>query len=289
MAVPMSARPLIHANAHTHTQFCDGESTAEEMVLQALSLNFTALGFSSHAPLCTENDWSMTPEAQEAYVHEVRRLQKAYDGKLTIYLGLEADAATPFGEDPLSLSGADRLDYLIGSVHMLEHERKWYAYDESPESFKKMLDEVYGGDAMRLCRTYFEQVIEMAHRLKPLILGHFDLVTKFNQHMRFFNEDDHRYQSMAVEALLEATAGGEITEINTGAMAREWKNHPYPAPFLLKELCDHHRPVMINSDCHFAPRLDYGFPIAVEEARMAGFTSVLALGENSLVEEIPLG
>ena len=38
-------------NLHTHTTYCDGKNTAEEMVQKAIELGFRSLGFSGHAPM----------------------------------------------------------------------------------------------------------------------------------------------------------------------------------------------------------------------------------------------
>ena len=38
-------------NLHTHTTYCDGKNTAEEMVQKAIELGFKSLGFSGHAPM----------------------------------------------------------------------------------------------------------------------------------------------------------------------------------------------------------------------------------------------
>ena len=39
---------MIKANYHTHTTFCDGKDTAEDIVKYAVSLGMTHLGFSGH-------------------------------------------------------------------------------------------------------------------------------------------------------------------------------------------------------------------------------------------------
>lgn len=36
------------ANFHTHSTFCDGKNTPEEIVLAALEKGFVSIGFSSH-------------------------------------------------------------------------------------------------------------------------------------------------------------------------------------------------------------------------------------------------
>ena len=52
---------MIKENFHTHTQFCDGKSTAEEMLLSAIDKGFSALGFSGHSQI-ESSFWSMTKE-----------------------------------------------------------------------------------------------------------------------------------------------------------------------------------------------------------------------------------
>ena len=36
-------------NLHTHTVFCDGRDTPEELITHAISLGFESLGFSKHS------------------------------------------------------------------------------------------------------------------------------------------------------------------------------------------------------------------------------------------------
>ena len=41
---------MIKTSFHTHTTFCDGKNTPEEMVVAAIEKGFVALGFSTHSP-----------------------------------------------------------------------------------------------------------------------------------------------------------------------------------------------------------------------------------------------
>ena len=63
---------MIRSNFHTHTVFCDGKSTAREMVEQAIKLGFTALGFSGHVGghECL-TPYSMSDESHVAYLAEI--------------------------------------------------------------------------------------------------------------------------------------------------------------------------------------------------------------------------
>ena len=64
---------MLRGNFHTHTTFCDGMNTAEEMAAQAAAIGFTHLGFSGH----------MDPDIRMdlgRYDAEIRRLQEALPG-----------------------------------------------------------------------------------------------------------------------------------------------------------------------------------------------------------------
>ena len=39
---------MFKQNLHTHSLYCDGKDTIEEMVQEAISRNFDVLGFSGH-------------------------------------------------------------------------------------------------------------------------------------------------------------------------------------------------------------------------------------------------
>ena len=61
-------------NLHTHTTYCDGKDTPEQVVLKAIEKGFNSIGFSGHAP----NNYSgfsykrTIPE----YIEEIKRRGK---------------------------------------------------------------------------------------------------------------------------------------------------------------------------------------------------------------------
>ena len=68
-------------NFNTHTNFCDGKNTAEEMVIAAINAGINVLGFSGHCihPLNPEfykpvdDIWHMPSDKIQDYVNEVLR------------------------------------------------------------------------------------------------------------------------------------------------------------------------------------------------------------------------
>ena len=71
------------SNFHTHTVFCDGADSPEELVLEALRLGCPEIGFSGHSPL-EEDTGSMTAQKVLDYCAEIRCLQKLYAGRIRI-------------------------------------------------------------------------------------------------------------------------------------------------------------------------------------------------------------
>ena len=72
---------MIKSNFHTHTVYCDGADAPEELVLQAIQLGFTGLGFSGHAHSRVE-DYSMSAENQEKYRRDICALKEKYRDKI---------------------------------------------------------------------------------------------------------------------------------------------------------------------------------------------------------------
>ena len=66
-------------NFHTHTTYCDGKETAEQMVQAAIAKGFTRLGFSGHGfnDFRPEDQevWCMRPEDVPKYQTEVKSIR----------------------------------------------------------------------------------------------------------------------------------------------------------------------------------------------------------------------
>ena len=61
-------------NLHTHTTYCDGNNTPEEMVQKALELGFDTLGFSIHAYMWYSEIMSKRGDQSPKYIEEIKRL-----------------------------------------------------------------------------------------------------------------------------------------------------------------------------------------------------------------------
>lgn len=261
-------------NLHTHTTFCDGKNTPEEMVQGAISLGLNSLGFSGHAPMSGPNgDWTM--KDVPGYRAEVFRLREKYDGEVEIFLGLEQDFYSP----PQS----DSWDYVIGSVHQVQKGGAWLSVDASSEEFVRAAREHYGGDFYAFAEDYYRLVGDVAERTGCQIVGHFDLITKFNEGDGIFDTGHPRYVSAALEALDRLAERDVIFEINTGAMSRGYRSAPYPAPALLRAMRERNLPICITSDAHSADTLLHAFAQAEELAWACGYREKMVLTRRGFV------
>ncbi len=267
---------MTRSNLHTHTTYVDGANSPEEMVLAAIERGFVSLGFSEHAYTAFDSTCCLTPESTLQYFEEVRTLANKYANRLSIFLGLEIDWL-----EPLSYPA---LDYVIGSVHTLSQNGTYFIVDNTPEMLADCKEQAFHGDGVAMAKAYFRSVSEMAAGLRPSIIGHFDLVTKFNETGVYFDESCPAYQKAALEALDAVIDTGAIVEVNTGAMSRGWRTTPYPAPFLLRRLLERKAPIILSTDTHAATTIDYAFAETTAMLKNIGFAAQMELTKQGFVE-----
>lgn len=270
---------MILANFHSHTTFCDGKNTPEEMVETALSLGMFALGFSGHAYIAYDGTTGMDPETTAAYRAEILRLKEKYKDQIAIYLGIELDGYSPAPDYPY--------DYRIGSVHGIMVDGEYKAVDYREDFTNETVQTCFGGDYYAYAEAYYQAETALAPKYNPDIIGHFDLVTKFNQDNKYFDESHPRYQKAAMDSLGQLIKLGKPFEINTGAISRGYRTTPYPAPFLLKAIHDMGGSIILSSDCHSKAGLLCNFEEATDMAKRCGFTTAMVLTPNGF-REMPL-
>ena len=233
---------MIYSNYHTHTRFCDGENSPEELIVRALELGLKELGFSIHSDLYNDLD---------GYFSEISRLKEKYADKISIKNGVEYDYY--FDID------TSRFDYVIGGVHYLEKNGKLRPIDYNEDLFLSLVNECYGGDFYALCEDYFKTLEKLYEKTHCDIVAHFDLVTKYNENDRLFDTKNPRYIKAAEHALLTLIEKPVIFEINTGAMAKGYRSTPYPAKNLLDILKGNGAKTILSSDCHDKRYLTHAF------------------------------
>lgn len=262
------------ANFHTHTVFCDGNNTAEEVVKSAIEKGFSAIGFSGHG--YTEFDLRYCMKNTEGYIAEIKWLKEEYKNKIQIYLGIE--------EDAFCLVNRADFDYIIGSSHYFNIGDKYYPIDSNYDYFKECL-RAYGGDIYTLANDYYSRFCDYINKIKPDIIGHFDLITKFDELDKSLFLMDKGYNEIAERYLKEALKADVLFEVNTGAISRGYRTTPYPNENLLYLLKKEGGRVILSSDSHSADTLDFAFVEAKKLLKDIGFQYVYTLYNNEFVKD----
>lgn len=239
------------SNYHTHTIYCDGKNTPEEIVLEAVRLGCPEIGFSGHSYTSFDESCCMSRQGTEEYKKCVRELQKKYAGQIKIRLGVEQDY---YSQEP-----TDDYDYVIGSVHYVRKEGEYCCVDESADAQRDIVRRHYQGDFYAFIEDYYAITAEVYRKTKCDIVGHFDLITKFNEGNVLFDTAHPRYRAAAQKALEALMKTPAAFEINTGAISRGYRKEPYPEGWILEILKKNGVKICRNSDAHAKEFLLFGF------------------------------
>lgn len=261
---------MFRQNLHAHSTYDDGKSTLREMIETSMAAGLTSVGISVHSPLPYDNEWGIPEERLPAYLSELRALQTEYAGRIEVFAGIEWDIMT--------VTDLSRFDYAIGSVHHLPLDTPPLCVDTSAEVTLDLLTRHFGGDADAMAEAYFAQYDAVAAQPYAKIVGHVDLLTKYDeQRAPIFDPLSPRYQKAAFAAMEKLVAAGKIFEINTGAISRGCRVTPYPSRELLCALREMGGKITVSADAHHVSGVTCAYDKAEALAKTCGFTQAYAL------------
>ncbi len=233
---------MIFSDLHTHTIFCDGLSSPEEMVLSAIEKGLKKIGLCMHAPILNTEYAEFSTDKQKQFICEVNRLKEKYLGKIEILCGLENDYFSP----PIE----NKFDYIIGSLHVFVVGDKILDIDRSPLHFEQAVNDCFNGDYYLASEWYYERLSNIIEKTNADIIGHFDLITKFNLNNRFFNQKHPRYINAYKKAVDKLVKYNKPFEVNLGAIARGYLDLPYPDKDIVEYIKSKGGSLILSSDAH---------------------------------------
>ena len=249
-----------------HTTFCDGRNTPEEMVLSAIKKGFKTIGFSGHSYAKYYKDCCMNCQKTAAYMRTIASLKEKYKDIIKIYAGVERDIYSPIYKT--------RFDYSIGSVHYIRKEDDYLPVDFKPDIFTDTINKLFDGDVYSLAENYYKEISNVVNATGCNIIGHFDLITKFNENDCLFDTSNERYINAWQKAVDSLLIYGIPFEINFGAISRGYRSQPYPAPGIRRYIAEHGGCFVLSSDAHSAENIGFGFDEWEERLRAEGLRIV---------------
>lgn len=226
------------ANYHTHTPRCrHAQGREEEFVKAALEEGLEILGFSDHTPYWFPGGYYSTfrmfPEQLEDYVQSVLQVRSAYEGKIQIPLGLEAEYYPAFFPEMLERARDAGIEYLLLGQHFAGNEIGEH-YCGRPTADKEIL------------RKYCRQTAEAMYTGLFSYFAHPDLLyfTGDRADYRHYMRDICR-AAKDCELLLEVNLLGILTGRN------------YPDPVFWELAAEEGCTVILGRDAHDPEQLHH--------------------------------
>ena len=236
---------------HIHSTFCDGKNTIEEIVLKAIENGFDVIGISDHSYTVFDESYCIKKDSISNYLEEINILKYKYRDKICIYAGIEQDF---YSEDC-----AHSFDYKIGSVHYLNVYDTYIPVDESKEILLNDVNKHFNGDIYAYLECYFDTVSMIIDKTHADIIGHLDLISKFNENKDLFDVNNPRYKKAYRNACDKLLSTNKLFEIYTGAISRGYRSTPYPSNEIYEYLKEKGATFILSSDSHSADTIGYLF------------------------------
>lgn len=269
-------------NHHTHSLYSDGSSQPEEYIVEAIAKGFDILGFTEHSPLPFENPFSFRKENRDEYIALMQNLKLKYAGQISVYSGMEMDYIPGMSESFAKLKSEYKLDYLIGSVHLVRPENSeqlWFTDGPDYKTYDQGLNDLFGGDCKKAVTAYYRQLNEMITSQHLDIVGHLDKIKMHNRD-RFFREDEPWYTALVNETLALIQDSDLIVEVNTRGIYKQRSETTYPGKDILQQIKKLRIPVMVNSDAHKPHEIDLAMEQGFAMLKEAGIDEVVYFKGN---------
>ncbi len=236
---------------HSHSFFCDGKNSIDQMVQSAFDKGMAAIGISSHAPLKIENPWSLKLEETDNYYKEIDQAKIKYSNKIMVFKSLEIDFIPGLTYDFDFFRKGGNLDYTIGSIHLVlspQTNKIWFIDGEKKQCIDSLQD-AFNGNVRMAIEQFYAQTREMILQQKPTIIGHLDKVMMHLTDQGIDTQSDW-YLDQIEQTLNLIKLQGCIVEVNTRGIYR--KKHPttFPSPDILKQMLNREIPIVISTDAH---------------------------------------
>ncbi len=259
-------------------EFCGhAKDDLSAVIERAIEAGFTHYGLSEHCPRYRQEDLyteeidagldlpalqaSFTRYAQHAFA-----LRERYADRIQILVGFETERLPPgrWAEQMRAIRASAPFEYMVGSVHDVAGRY----VDYKPELTAAIAVDLGGRDALHV--AYFDAVADLVQTLRPEVVGHIDLVRKFDGPGAHFSPRALRHAERALEAV---RACGGVLDVNCGAH-RRGLSPVYPLPAILTRAREMGIAVTLGDDSHGTSSVGVGLDDCLQAIAAAGYRHV---------------
>lgn len=266
----------ILVDLHSHSNCSpDGSHSVADMYERACELGLKVYAITDH---CECNFWESAPsdnvtdarmygagEYSKKSINEQTKFKDKYDAKTKILIGMELGQCMQNIEKAEEIANDNRLDFIIGSLHMVKGHDDFYYLD-----YNKMSAD----ETDKLLTAYFDEIESMCRWGKFDVLGHLTYPLRYITGKYGINIDMSRYEE-AIRCIFKTLiSNGKGIEINTSGLRQEC-GFSFPTieyVKMFKELGG--EIITIGSDSHCTQDIGKGIKEGIEIAKQAGFERI---------------
>ncbi len=267
---------------HTHNSLCKhAVGTIEDYIKQAVKLNLNVIGVSDHFPyeylvseLPTLNqipyeEYAMPLYDLDKYMLQLEELREKYSDQIYVRFAFEIDY---FKHQDYMLNKylkkyIDKLDYILGSVHVLFGKAGTFAFDDGRFLNKyreySVNDEIY----IEFYNSLQDMIKSPTFELD--ILTHFDLPKKFDKRVK----DHDLVMEKVIETLELVKKNDLMIEINTSGLRKKAKEQ-YPSEEIIRKMYEFDIPILLGSDAHHPKEVAYKFKEITKLLKNVGYNQL---------------
>jgi histidinol-phosphatase (PHP family) len=263
-------------------EFCrHAKGELRAVIERAIALGFTHYGLSEHCPRYRQEDLfgdevdfgaEALSTAFAGYVKQAFALREQYAGQIELLVGFETERLPPddWAARMKQLRASAPFEYMVGSVHDIDG----CYVDYKPEVTRALAERLGGVEVLQV--RYFDAVAELVETLRPEVVGHLDLVRKFDGPGASFGP---RVQPHIERALEAVRAHGGVLDVNCGAH-RRGLSPVYPLPAILQRAQQMGIGVTLGDDGHGAHDVGVGLDACMHAIAAAGYRELRYLARR---------
>ncbi|MHA2287616.1 MAG: histidinol-phosphatase HisJ [Promethearchaeota archaeon] len=267
---------------HTHNSLCrHAVGTIEDYIKEAVALNLNVIGISDHFPyeyLASElpsldqipyEEYAMPLYDLDSYMLLLEGLREKYMNQIEVRFAFEIDY---FKHQDYLLTKhlkkyIDKLDYILGSIHVLFGKAGTFAFDDGRflNKYKEysVNDEIY----IEFYNALQDMIKSPTFELD--IVTHFDLPKKFDKRAK----DQDFVMDKVIETLELVKKHDLIIEINSSGLRKKAKEQ-YPSEEIIREMYQFDIPIVLGSDAHHPKEVAYKFKEITKLLKKIGYTQL---------------
>jgi histidinol-phosphatase (PHP family) len=240
---------------HMHTTFSDGKEGYLSYLEAARKKDLAEIGFTDHITLLPV-DWCVREIDYPVMRENLKNLCNDFSEDVQVRFGLEVDYIPGMEKEIREVIAYFPVDYVIGSVHFIGS----WNFDSDRSLYGKWPnDDLYN--------MYFDLVQQAAKSRLFDVIGHFDLIKKF----QCWPESDQTH--LYAETLKILKEADVVMELNTSGFDRMCGEF-FPNRKIMELALKNGIPITLGSDAHSPNQVARHFDAAIEQLKQIGYTKI---------------